>query len=427
MTDTSAAVEVKALRAPRGYVPTVTLSAFGLYLAGITPLIGGLSVKLQHIVGLAQAPSALGLIAGVSSVVALIVQPLIGRLSDRSTSRFGMRKPWLAVGIAGLVLSLVAAGLAPNVPLILAAMVLGSIFANFAYAAQAATLSDQVPEAKRGGVSGLLGAASPMGILVGSVLLALLPTDFLRFAVPAVFALVLGYLFVFTLHDRIRATPPTQSLNLRQLLLSFVFNPKEHPDFGWAWLSKLLIILGYGSVTGYLTLYLGNAYGMNTTQQLAFNAIANIIAVGALVLFSIVGGFISDRVGRRKPFVFIGGLLIAAGVSVVAASPTFHAAGLGVILLGQLVTGIGAGLFFAVDQALCIAALPNQDDVAKDLGVLNIANTLPGTLGPFLTGLVLIPIGNAIFPSGGYVFAFLLGAAFALAGAVAVTRMRGVR
>jgi MFS family permease len=427
MTDTHAPSGIRPDVIPRGYVPTVTLSYFGLYLAGITPLIGGLSVKLQHLVGLAHAPAALGLIAGVSSIVALVVQPLIGRLSDRSTSRFGMRKPWLVVGIAGLVLSLIAAGLAPNVPSLLLAMVFGSVFANFAYAAQAATLSDQVPEAKRGGVSGLLGAAGPMGILVGAVLLAVLPTDFLRFAVPAAFALILGYLFVFTLRDRIRATAPTQPLNLRELLLSFVFNPRKHPDFGWAWLSKLLILLGYGSVTGYLTLYLGNAYGMNTTQQLAFNAIANIIAVGALVLFSIIGGFISDRIRRRKPFVFVGGLLIALGVGIVAASPIFHGGGLGVILVGELVTGIGAGLFFAVDQALCIAALPNQEDVAKDLGVLNIANTLPGTLGPFLTGVILIPIGNAIFPSGGYVFAFILGALFAVAGSIAVTRMRQVR
>jgi MFS family permease len=403
------------------------LSGFGLYLAIFAPTVGGLSVRIQELVGLERAPLQLGIVSGVSSAVALIVQPLAGRLSDRTMSRFGMRRPWLLVGVIGLVVFVVAAGIAPNIPLITLSMALASVFGNFAFAAQSATLSDQVPEEKRGGVSGLLGAATPLGILVASVLLSVLPTDFLRFTVPALVGLVLGLIFTFTLRDRIRTNPPDQPLNIRQILLSFVFNPRKHPDFGWAWLSKMFILIGYGSVTGYLTLYLGTAYGMTPRQQLAFNATANIIGIGSLVVVSIIGGFVSDRLGRKKIFVLIGGLMIALGVSAVALSPAFGKTGLGIILVGEAIIGIGAGVFFAVDQALCIAALPNQDDVAKDLGVLNFANTLPSTLSPFLAGVLVIPLGNALFPGGGYIFWFAVSAAFAVAGALVVLRIRSVR
>lgn len=427
MVDTAVAPAASSSRTPRGYIPTVTLSGFGLYLAIFAPSIGGLSVRVQELVGLSSAPLQLGIISGVSSAVALIVQPLAGRLSDRTMSRFGMRRPWLFVGTIGMVVFLILSGIAPSIALITISMGLASLFANLAFAAQSATLADQVPEEKRGGASGLLGAATPFGILVASVLLAVLPTDLLRFAVPAIVGLILGLIFTFTLRDRVRATRPTDSIGWRQLLLSFVFNPRKHHDFGWAWLSKMFILIGYGSVTGYLTLYLGTAYGMSTGQQLGFNATANIIAVGALMVFSVIGGFVSDRLGRKKVFVVVGGLMIAVGVGGVALSPVFGGLGLGVILIGELVIGIGAGIFFAVDQALCIAALPNKEDTAKDLGVLNFANTLPSTISPFLAGVLVIPLGNALLPGGGYIVWFVVSAAFAIAGALAVTRIRSVR
>ncbi|MDR0849267.1 MAG: MFS transporter [Propionibacteriaceae bacterium] len=412
-------------RIPKGYVPTVTLSAFGLYLAIFAPTIGGLSVKIQGLVGLERAPLHLGIVSGVAMVVALVVQPLAGRLSDRTMSRFGMRRPWLIGGIIGLVIFTVCAGLAPNTFWLTIAMAFASLFGNLAFAAQAATLADQVPEAKRGGPSGLIGAATPLGILVASVMLMVLPTDLLRFAIPALVGLVLGFIFAFTLRDKVRTLPPTEKLNVLQILGSFVFNPRKHPDFGWAWLSKMFVLIGYGSVTGYLTLYLGVAYGMDTTQQLAFNATANLIAVGSLVVFSVIFGFISDKVGRRKPFVMVGGLMISVGVLIVAASPAIG--GLNLILVGELVIGVGAGIFFAVDQALCIAVLPDPNDTAKDLGVLNIANTLPGAISPFLAGVLVIPLGEILFPGGGYIVWFVLSAVIAIAGAFAVTRIRSVR
>ncbi|MFC4242977.1 MFS transporter [Gryllotalpicola reticulitermitis] len=428
MASTAVAPVAAPPRTPRGYLPTVTLSAFGIYLAIFAPTVGGLSVRIQHLVGLDRAPLELGIVSGVSSAVALVVQPLAGRLSDRTMSRWGMRRPWLLVGILGMVVFIVGAGIAPNIPLIIVSMSLASFFSNLAFAAQSATLADQVPEEKRGGASGLLGAATPLGILVASILLSILPTDLLRFGVPALIGLVLGLIFTFVLRDKVRSARPEESLSARQILLSFVFNPRRHPDFGWAWLSKMFVLIGYGAVTGYLTLYLGTAFGMNTTQQLAFNATANIIAIGALMIVSVIGGFVSDRLGRKKAFVLIGGLMIALGVVIVALAPFVgRAGGLGLILCGEAVIGIGAGLFFAVDQALCIAALPNKDDIAKDLGVLNFANTLPSTLSPFLAGVVVIPLGNLLFPGGGYTVWFIVSAAFAVAGAIAVLRIRSVR
>ncbi|GAB3584662.1 MFS transporter [Leifsonia lichenia] len=427
MIETTAIPAVQPTKSPRGYVPTLALSSFGLFLALLGPTIGGLSVKVQGLVGLDAAPAQLGLITGIGLAFSLVTQPIAGRLSDRSMSRFGRRRPFIIVGVVGLLFALVICGIAPNVPLLILGWCLAQLFGSVAQAAQNATVADQVPELKRGGVSGILGAATPLGLLVGAVLLSALPTEVLRFVVPGIFAVVVAIIFVIVLKDHVRTTPPSTPLNVKQLLLSFVFNPRKHPDFGWALLSRALILVAYGSVSTYLTLFLGTAYAMNTTEQLSFNAIAQIVGVGTLVVFSVVGGFISDRVGRRKPFIIVSGSMIALGVAGVAVSPLFgHQGGLAVLLIAQAVMGMGAGCFFAVDQALCLTLLPNPDDTAKDLGILNAAGALPGALAPLLAGLVFIPLGNALFGAG-YTLWFGVGAVMAIAGAFLILRVRKVR
>ncbi|MER6363727.1 MFS transporter [Kitasatospora sp. NPDC001527] len=414
-----------APQAPPGFVRRLALGQFGMYLAVLAPVMGGLSVKIQDLVGLDAAPAQLGLVTGTGALFALVGQPLAGRLSDRCTSRYGMRRPFLVGGVAVMAVALVACALAPTVPVLLIAWCVAQGAANVAFAAAGATVADHVPEARRGSVSGIVGAVTPIGIMIGSILLSVLPSDLLRFVVPAAIAVVLGFWFAVRLPDRVRTEPPGEPLNPRSLLLSFVFDPRKHPDFGWAWLSKFLIMLGYGALAGYLTLFLAAEFGMDDTdEQLRFNALANGLSVATLVVSSIIGGVLSDRVGRRKPFVMGGGLVMAAVLAAVTVTPYLGDAGLGTLLVLEAVLGIGAGLFFAVDNALAISLLPSRDDTAKDLGVLNIANALPSSLSPFLAGVVVIPVGNALLGGAGYSLWFGLAAVFCLVGALLVTRIR---
>jgi MFS family permease len=425
-TETASFTAVAPERTPRGYVPAFAFSAFAIYVGVLAPVYGGLSVKIQELVGLEAAPSLLGILTGTGAVIASLVQPIAGRLSDRSTSRFGRRRPFILLGGVGTFLALLLCGLAPNYPLLLIGWALVQFAINFALAAHHTTLADQVPEAKRGGVSGVIGAATPLAILGGSILLATMPTTFLRFAVPAIFTLVAVVIFCLVLKDRVRINPPESKLNLKQIFGSYLFNPKTNPDFGWAWLSKALIMLGFGGVSTYLTLFLATSYGMDTKEQLSFNAIAQVVSIGTLVVFSVIGGFLSDKVGRRKPFVFAAGFILGLGTVLIALSPLFGTFGLGALLIAQAVIGMGAGAFFAVDQALCISLLPNPDEMAKDLGILNLAGTIPGSIAPFLAGVIFIPIGNALF-GGGYTLWFCIAGLSAIVGALLVFKIKGAK
>lgn len=68
MIETTTIPAVQPTRSPRGHVPTLALSSFGLFLALLGPTIGGLSVKVQGLVGLDAAPAQLELILRVRKV-----------------------------------------------------------------------------------------------------------------------------------------------------------------------------------------------------------------------------------------------------------------------------------------------------------------------------------------------------------------------
>jgi hypothetical protein len=69
--------------------------------------------------------------------------------------------------------------------------------------------------------------------------------------------------------------------------------------------------------------------------------------------------------------------------------------------------------------------LPDAEDTAKDLGVINIANALPQSIAPAIApGVIALGAATAI---GGYSLFYLVGAAAALAGALLIFRVKGTK
>ncbi|MGN8027649.1 MFS transporter [Microbacterium sp. 22242] len=407
-------------RTPRGYTPGLAAVNFGVMLALLTPVLVSMAFKVQHLSGAAGAAGDLGLVLGVGALFALFANPLAGRLSDRTTARWGMRRPWILGGLLVGLGAFALIGSATSIWVVLIGWCLAQTAMNAALAAANATLPDQVPAESRGGVSGLVGIATPVGILAGSFLINFIGDDLLRFVVPGLIAAVLGLLFVLTLRDRRLSEKPAQRLTVGQFFGSFVFNPVKHRDFGWTWLTKFFVMFGYAGVATFLPYYLGQKFHLDEQSTISTILISNLAATVAMVVSSPLGGYLSDRFGRRRPFVALAGLIMVVGLLVLAFAPS-----VAVVIAAQAVIGFGAGSFFAVDLALATQVLPNQDDVAKDLGVLNIANALPQSIAPAIAPAI-IALG-ALTPLGGYTTWYLFGAVIAFLGAVFVYRIKGVK
>ena len=137
----------------------------------------------------------------------------------------------------------------------------------------------------------------------------------------------------------------------------------------------------------------------------------------ALFAGTAVSGWLSDRLGRRKIFVAGSTLLFGIGLVALAFADTVNA-----FYVAEVVMGLAYGVYSAVDTALVVDVLPNPDKPGKDLGVINIANSLPQSLAP-AAGLILLGIGG-----GQNYTAMLWGAGvIALIGALVIIPIRKVR
>jgi MFS family permease len=398
---------------PRGLTGRFAVASFATWLALLTPVVVTLALRVQQVDPLHKERS-LGLILGVGAFLATVANPLVGRLSDRTTSRFGRRRPWMLGGAIGGFAGLAIIATVPSIPAIMVGWAICQVAFNALLAALTAVIPDQFPVAHRGRASGLFGLSIQGSLMLGAfVAQAFVGRPVLQFLVPAAIAVLAIGLFCVGLPDR-RLTRRPGPFSAREFLGSFWVNPKAHPDFGWAWMTRFLALFGTAIPQAYLVYFLPARLGTSPDHVAAQAATLIMISSVCTVAMAAPGGWFSDRMGRRKPFVIGAAVLIGIGLFLIATAPTFAA-----LAIAEVVFGLGNGLFLAVDLALITQVLPDPETVGKDLGVINIANALPQSLAPAIAPVVLL--------MGGYTLLFCVAAASLALAAVLVTRIQGTR
>jgi MFS family permease len=398
-----------AERVSPGWIARFALAWIGLY-AG---LFGPLQILLpQQVEALApqDKEAALAVVLGAGAACSLVANPLFGALSDRTRSRFGSRRPWVAVGFAGGALAIGLLAAAPAIPLVVLGWCAVQILLNAPFAALSATVPDVVPAAQRGTAAGYLGLAFVLGVGLGSGLAVLAGATTTGYLLCALFALAACVPYVVAGREGRRA--PAEPWRWGAFLRGFWIDPVRHPDFGWGWLTRFLINLGNAIVLLYLFFFLSDVVGLPepATGVLVLTAVYSVAMLGSVV----VVGVLSDRVGRRRVFVTGGGVLMAAAAVLIATWASWPGA-----VAAAVALGIGFGAYSSVDFALLTQVLPAAEDRGKDLGVLNIASSLPQVLAPAIAAPIVTGLG-------GYTALYLIAAGIELAGAVLVYRIRSV-
>jgi MFS family permease len=103
-----------------GFISLYALAYMSTSLLFIAPLLVTLALKVDSLVGIERAPGSLALVAGVGALVAMFGNPFFGKLSDRTASPLGMRRPWMIIGLVGGSLGILIVALAPSIPVVLA-------------------------------------------------------------------------------------------------------------------------------------------------------------------------------------------------------------------------------------------------------------------------------------------------------------------
>ncbi|MBK8076896.1 MAG: MFS transporter [Kineosporiaceae bacterium] len=414
---TTSQVPLVPLRVNRTFVTLYTLSYTGGSLLFLAPLLVSLALKVNQLVGIDDAPRSLALVTGVGSLLAIVSNPLFGRLSDRTTSPLGMRRPWMLVGLAGGTVGVLTVAVAQSIMVVLIGWCVAQVFLNALLAALASVLPDQVPAVQRGVVSGLLGICVPAASVAGTYLVQAFDGSALTmFLAPCVVGGALVLVFVARLGDRRLDPADRPPWSLREFVGSFYVDPRTHRDFAWAFVSRFMLVTAYAFLVTYQAYYLLDQIGTredDVAHQIYLGTLAQSVA---LVVTAPLSGKLSDHIGRRK--IFVAG---AAAIYAIALVLLATAAGVGGYLVGMAVGGLGFGMYMAVDLALVVDVLPDSGSSAKDLGVLNIAGALPFAIAPAVAPAVLAA-GH-----GSYAVLYLVAGGCALAGAAAIVPVEQVR
>src|ERR1700760_4026745 len=224
-----------------------TVAYMSTALLFLAPLLVTLALKVVSLVGLSRAPASLALVAGTGALVAMVGNPFFGRMSDRTASKLGMRRPWMIIGLAGGSAGILIVALAPSIPVVLAGWCVAQVFFNALLAAMVAVLPDQVPSVQRGLVSGVLGVCLPVASVCGAFVVKLFAGNMLAmFLAPCAIGGFLILLFAVSLNDRRLAKADKPAWALQEFADTFYVNPRKNPDFAWASTSRFMFVMAYG-------------------------------------------------------------------------------------------------------------------------------------------------------------------------------------
>ena len=398
-----------------GWIALFATAWLGVWMAQLTPVQLLLPVQIEaqlHATYWVDNVVAFGIVSGIAGLCALIAFPLTGALSDRTTSRFGRRRPWIAGGALLFAASLLLLGLQNSMVGIAVFWALALTGFCVLTAALTATISDQVPVNQRGFVSGWISAPQAVGTILGLLLVTeLFVGQFFGYAAMAGLLVLLVLPFLLRVPDAV--LPAAERLTFRTLIEGFWISPRQYPDFGWTLLSRVLVNFGNAFGTALLLQFL--QYGLKVENAEDTLIMLVLVYMVFVILASLGLGKLSDKIGRRKPFVFV-----AAALQGVAALMLAFAPDLGVAFVAGGLLGLGYGCFLSVDQALATQVLPDPHTRGKDLGIMNIATAVPQAMAPLLGAGVVALLA-------GFQGLFILSAAAALLGALAVLQIRSVR
>jgi MFS family permease len=365
--------------------------------------------------------TALGLATSAGLIVAVVWQPIIGVLSDRTRTRWGRRLPYFVGGTLLAVACLYAIALAPSFAIVVAGLLAIQLASNTVQGPWQALIPDHVPPEQRGTASGVKAAFDILAFVIGRQVSGQLVAE--GNVVGAVSATA-GTFFIALLltawaakegPEAVENLPP-QAMG-QTLARTFVVDWKAHPAFLWWFLNRFLFWAGFIALNTFLLFFMIDVVDMAESEAQRFVANLSLVIGSVLFVVALPSGWLADRLGRR-PLVATSGLLAAAGTGMILVLRAPNA-----ILAAAGVVGLGVGAFLSANWALVTDIVP-EAEAARSLGIANIATAGGSFVARLLGGALIDPINRiTASASAGYIGLFTLAILAFLLGTLAILRL----
>ncbi len=203
------------------------------------------------------------------------------------------------------------------------------------------------------------------------------------------------------------------------ILRIFDFNPRRDPDFAWVLVTRLVMMMGIYTIQTFLQYYMRDAVGVAHPEQATTNFVI-LVSLTALVS-AFAAGWLSDHFGRKRMVYFSGFMMALVGLIFVLTHSYV------LVLASGALFGLGYGAYTSVDWALVVDVLPSKETFARDMGVWNIALSVPQVVAPVLGGPIIDTFTKAHQPVLGFQILFSMAIVYCVIGTVTVRFIRGVK
>jgi MFS family permease len=421
-----------APRLNRLFAIALLLANFGSTVALIAPMQNLLPRMIEQAAGSSGKALGLGIVTGIGALAALVFNPVAGHISDR-WRRIDNRAYTVLFGLVAGTLGQVILAYQHSVLGIAIWWTICQAAINVAYSPMSAVIVDHVDRKSWGLVWGLVSVAQAVGLIVGlAVVVLVFPST-----TAGMLSVAVGYgLFliplVVVLHRLPRVSSDsadsdsTDSASADSASADSASADSASADasdarpregsiagslpafrallggrgFRSVMVGRFLIMLAETISLLYLYYYLQDdiRYPKPGHGQLILILIATI----ATIMATVIVGRVADRSGGYRRYSVLAAALLAATVLAIAGLTAWT-----LVMVCAFALGAGYGAFMSVSQALSLTVLPDPATAGRDLGILNIAYTIPQVIGAPVAGLVVADLGGY---RGLFVFAALLAA-----------------
>jgi MFS family permease len=397
---------------PTAELPRTQLVRLSLYWLGLSSIFTGLTAilsgRIQFEDGPLHAPgsegSTLFALNFAGAIVAALVQPTVGSISDYTITRWGRRKPYILIGSILDLVFLYGIATSNSILAIAAFMVLLQVSANFAQGPFQGYIPDLVPARQVGLASALVGLFQVLGNVagfgIGSVAVA--SGDYF------LGTMALGVLEVVTMLSvvwRVNEGRTVKSRGGRSWLAiareAWATDILRERSFLWLVGSRWFVLMGANMLVNFAVFYLAQTFGLTREETGSTNILLLAATVIGNVTTVIPAGRLSDRIGR-KPVIYLACVVGGVGMAVAAVAPVIPVA-----VAGAALFGAGVGMFLAVDWALMTDIIPKASS-GRYMGISNVATATAGIVAVMTGGLLLDGINDALGYGAGPRYAFAL-------------------
>jgi len=354
-----------------------------------------MQVRVNELAPPEQRGAYLAWLAAAGALISTAIELIAGPISDRSTSRWGRRRPFILWGTLLSLPFILLFMTTQSFWLLVAHFVAIQLFLNWANGPYQAVIPDYVPPERHGLASAYMGMMTLAGNLIGLALAGALlsepPLLLGELSRPARMQLVGGVLAAFLLltmlwtvlgmHEpRWQPCHPGEQRLHWKLFTNIWLN--ELPNFRWVVISRLVFNMGFFTALFYLEYYLRDTIGLkDLAPQHAFGFMATATLTG--VLGNWLAGVLADRVSKKRLiYGCIALMCICAGLFLMARE-------LPLVYLTGALFGVAWGAYAAVDWALASNLVPVSES-GRYMAIWHIAMTLPQVVAPLIAG----PLGD---------------------------------